>query len=118
VYSDNLELLDGRWLALADGVRDFGYIQFKVIGQRPGLMWERSGFLGRIRRAPPELLVEERHWSVDDRGVLTLNPDGWDEIDDIDLMDSRLSSESMMAGSFSARWMSDEEVDAMLENGR
>ena len=116
MYPDDVQWLDGRWLALSDGSRDFGYIQFKVLGQGSGFTWERGGFLGRIRRVPPELAVEEKHWSLDDGGILTLDDSGWDEVDDIDLTDSRLASGSLTIGGVCVRWLRDEEVIAVLEN--
>ncbi|QPE03668.1 hypothetical protein IT882_10155 [Microbacterium schleiferi] len=115
MYPDDVQWLDGRWLALSDGSRDSGYVQFKVVVSGPGFTWERGRFLGRIRRVAPELVVEEKHWSLDDRGVLRLDADGWDEIDDLDLADPRLSVEGVAVGAWSVRWMSDEEVAAVCK---
>lgn len=116
MYPDDVQWLDGRWLALLDGSRHFGYIQFKVAEEGPGFAWERSSLLGRVRRVPAQAVLEENHWSRDDGGRLTLKPDGWDEIDEIDLADPRLSTNGVAVGALSVRWASSEEIDAALEN--
>ena len=116
MYPEDVRWLDGRWLALSDGSRDSGYVQFKVVGDGPGFAWERGRFLGSIRRVPPDPIVEENHWSLDDKGAVRLDPDGWDEIDDLDLTDPRLLVEGVAVGAWWVRWMSDEEIDAALKN--
>lgn len=114
MYPDDVRWLNGRWLALSDGSRDSGYDQFEVVGDGPGFAWERGRVLGSVRRVPPEAVVEESHLSLDDKGALRLNPEGWNEIDDLDLTDPRLLVEGVAVGARWVRWMSDDEVDAAL----
>jgi hypothetical protein len=104
--------LDGRWLALARGGHDFGYVSFQALEYGRGLVWEPNGWLGRIRIAAPEVILEETHWTLDGQGVLRLlHGDGWDQVTgDMDFSDEPITPACADA-TVSTRWLTEREVN-------
>lgn len=105
---DRLRRLDGRWLALARDGQVFGYISLRAVDYGRGLAWERTQGL---RKAAPEVVLEETHWRIDDEGVLRLNADGWDSLTgEIDF-----SAEPILLSAsdarLSTRWLTANEIN-------
>jgi hypothetical protein len=115
VNPDRVRWLDGRWLALARGGHEFGYVSFQAVEFGRGFVGEPNGWLGRIRSAAPELILEETHWNLDDQGVLRLlDGDGWDQVTgDMDFSDEPITP-SCADATLSTRWLTDPEINELL----